>query len=97
MASPMLVIRGLHKSFGANTVLSGLDLEVQAGLAVGVIGPNGAGKTTLFNVLTGVIAPSAGQVWFRDQDITITPDTKEYNDLGRNFQLVSVYSESMLD
>ncbi len=92
MASPMLVIRGLHKSFGANTVLSGLDLEVQAGLAVGVIGPNGAGKTTLFNVLTGVIAPSAGQVWFRDQDITGWPPHRVTQlGIARTFQNLRLF------
>jgi branched-chain amino acid transport system ATP-binding protein len=65
----MLEIAGLHKSFGALRVIDGLDLSVAAGDVVGVIGPNGAGKTTLFNLVAGVLAPSAGSVRFEGHDI----------------------------
>jgi branched-chain amino acid transport system permease protein len=89
---PILVVEELSKSFGANQVLAGLSLEVPAGMAVGVIGPNGAGKTTLFNILTGVVAPTAGRVWFRGREITGRP-THDVIRLGlaRSFQNLRLF------
>ena len=60
--SVVLAVRGLTKRYGGVTALAGLDLEVRAGEIVAVIGPNGAGKTTAFNIITGVMDPSAGTV-----------------------------------
>lgn len=57
-----LVVRGLTVRLGAQTVLSGVDLSVEAGQIVGVFGPSGAGKSTLFATLAGEIAPDAGEV-----------------------------------
>ena len=52
---------GLEKSFGKNTVLKGLDLEVEAGQVFGFIGPNGAGKTTTVRILTGLSGSFEGE------------------------------------
>jgi len=60
--SVVLAVHGLTKRYGGVTALAGLDLEVRAGEIVAVIGPNGAGKTTAFNIITGVMDPSAGTV-----------------------------------
>ena len=89
---PILVVEELSKSFGANEVLAGFSLEVPAGIALGVIGPNGAGKTTLFNILTGVVAPSAGRVWYREREITGWP-THDIIRLGlaRTFQNLRLF------
>jgi ABC-type branched-subunit amino acid transport system ATPase component len=89
---PILVVEELSKSFGANEVLSGFSLEVPAGIALGVIGPNGAGKTTLFNIVTGVVAPSAGRVWYREREITGWP-THDIIRLGlaRTFQNLRLF------
>jgi branched-chain amino acid transport system ATP-binding protein len=65
----MLELRGLSKNFGALKVLDNLDLTVAPGEVLGVIGPNGAGKTTLFNVIAGVMAPSAGAISLDGRDI----------------------------
>ncbi len=46
--------RGLHKSYGANVALAGIDLSVEAGRILGLIGPNGAGKTTALNAILGL-------------------------------------------
>ncbi|MCL4767739.1 MAG: ABC transporter ATP-binding protein [Hyphomicrobiaceae bacterium] len=56
-------------SFGGLTALDQVDLRVHAGETVGLIGPNGAGKSTFFNVVTGIYAPSGGQVLFRGDDL----------------------------
>jgi branched-chain amino acid transport system permease protein len=58
----LLSVRGLTKRFGGVTAVDGVDLDVAAGEVVALIGPNGAGKTTLFNMVSGVLAPSAGTV-----------------------------------
>ncbi len=89
---PILAVKEMSKSFGANQVLVRLSLEVPAGLAVGLIGPNGAGKTTLFNILTGVIPLSTGRIWFRDQEITGWP-THRIIQLGiaRTFQNLRLF------
>jgi branched-chain amino acid transport system permease protein len=68
-AAPMLTVDGVTMKIGANVALDNLRMEVARGEAVGLIGPNGAGKTTLFNVLTGVIPPSAGSIRFLGQEI----------------------------
>lgn len=56
-------------SFGGLTALDEVDLSVKAGETVGLIGPNGAGKSTFFNVVTGLYAPSKGQVLFRGENL----------------------------
>jgi heme exporter protein A len=54
--------QGLEKRFGAVTALRGIDLELQAGLALAVLGPNGAGKSTLLRILAGLSRPTAGHL-----------------------------------
>nr|WP_208403091.1 ATP-binding cassette domain-containing protein [Paenibacillus sp. BK720] len=56
-------VSGLRKSFGKQTVLSGLDLSVPAGSVFALLGPNGAGKTTLIHILSTLIAPDGGKVF----------------------------------
>jgi sulfonate transport system ATP-binding protein len=55
-------VQGLHKAFGDNLVLDGLDLEVRRGEFVVLLGPSGTGKTTLLRLLTGLERPDAGSV-----------------------------------
>ena len=66
----LLEVRGLRRNFGGLAAISDLSFEVEKGEILGMIGPNGAGKTTTFNLITGVYAPTAGQVRFRGEDIT---------------------------
>ncbi len=66
----LLEIRDLTKHFFRLSALSRVSLSVEPGELLGLIGPNGSGKTTLFNCVTGVLRPSAGQVFFRGEDIT---------------------------
>lgn len=54
--------RGIHKAFGARSVLSGVDLEMAAGTITAVLGPSGCGKTTLLRILAGFEDPDAGTV-----------------------------------
>jgi branched-chain amino acid transport system ATP-binding protein len=84
----VLQVSGLTKSFGAVAVASDVAFNVAEGEILGVIGPNGAGKTTLFGMLSGHVAPSAGQIVFRGDDITALV-THERARLGiaRTFQV----------
>jgi branched-chain amino acid transport system ATP-binding protein len=66
----MLEIKGLTKYFGGLAAVSSLDMSMNQGELMGLIGPNGAGKTTVFNLITGFLQPTAGQLVFEDKDIT---------------------------
>jgi branched-chain amino acid transport system ATP-binding protein len=66
----MLKIKGLSKFFGGLAAVSSLDMSMNQGEMMGLIGPNGAGKTTVFNLITGFLRPTTGQLVFEDKDIT---------------------------
>jgi branched-chain amino acid transport system ATP-binding protein len=68
----MLALRQVDAGYGSFQALFGVDLEVQAGEAVGVIGPNGAGKTTLMRVISGLIRPTAGTIAMEGTDVLRT-------------------------
>ncbi|MEK4031115.1 ABC transporter ATP-binding protein [Pseudobacillus sp. FSL P4-0506] len=70
MSKPLLEVKGLTKAFGGVVAVSGVDFHLNEGEIVAVIGPNGAGKTTLFNMITGVLPPTSGQVFFSGKEIT---------------------------
>ena len=83
----MLRTEGLTKHFGGLTAVSGITLEVQDGTIHSIIGPNGAGKTTLFNMLTGEIPVSRGEVYFKGRKITgLKPYQIARIGIGRSFQ-----------
>lgn len=91
-SKPILTVRGLSKSFGSIVTANNIDLDVMPCQLHSFIGPNGAGKTTFFNMLTGVLRPSSGQVMFNGQDITNLPVHKRIRlGLARSFQIVSVF------
>jgi fructose transport system ATP-binding protein len=62
MTAPVLAARGLTKRYGHVTALDGTDFELLPGEVLAVIGDNGAGKSTLIKVLTGAVAPDAGEI-----------------------------------
>jgi branched-chain amino acid transport system ATP-binding protein len=66
----VLQVRKLSRFFGGLAAITDLDLDVFDSEILGVIGPNGAGKTTLFNVISGFLPPSSGQVMLGEEDIT---------------------------
>src|SRR5438445_4934956 len=66
----LLEVRGLEVSYGPLQVLFGVDLTVDTGAQVALLGTNGAGKSTLLRTIAGLVEPTAGEVRFKDQDIT---------------------------
>jgi ABC-type branched-subunit amino acid transport system ATPase component len=83
----LLSVRSVTVRFGGLAAVSDVDLEVGAGSVSALIGPNGAGKTTLFNVITGALRPSSGQIWFDDVDVTTTSTVgRARRGMARTFQ-----------
>ncbi|MFM1767585.1 MAG: hypothetical protein RJA22_114 [Verrucomicrobiota bacterium] len=72
--SPVFRVRGLTKVYGAGTAevraLAGVDLDLYPGELIVLLGPSGSGKTTLLNQLGGLDVPTAGELWYRDMDLT---------------------------
>jgi branched-chain amino acid transport system ATP-binding protein len=67
--TPVLEVAGLTKSFGGLTAVSDVSFAIEEREIFGLIGPNGAGKTTLFNLVTGIFAPTAGDVRFQGEEL----------------------------
>jgi len=90
----LLESRGLSKTFGGLTAVNRVDFQVRAGELRSVIGPNGAGKTTFFNLLTGVLPPSAGRILFKGRDITGLP-AHAVSRLGiaRSYQVTNIFGD----
>jgi branched-chain amino acid transport system ATP-binding protein len=83
---------GVGKAYGDFVALDGVSLTISAGELVSIVGPNGAGKTTLVNVLTGLLAPTAGIVRFKGEDIAgIGPVELARRGMARAFQLVHIF------
>ena len=83
-----LKVNNLHKSFGGNQVLKGVNFEINGPELIGVLGPNGAGKTTMTNILDGAIKPSSGTVYLNGQRIDqFQPFEVARAGLGRTFQV----------
>ena len=88
----VLVVRGLRRRFAGLEALDGLDLSVRRGELLAIIGPNGAGKSTLFNVITGLLPPTAGTVELDGRDVTGTPPHRIARlGVGRKFQVPNVF------
>lgn len=82
-----LVVNDLTKTFGALTAVDELSFTVQEGEILGVIGPNGAGKSTTFNCITGILRPTAGEIYFDRANISNASSHEIVQaGIGRTFQ-----------
>jgi branched-chain amino acid transport system ATP-binding protein len=89
---PLLTVTALHKSFGGVEALRDYHLAIESGSLVGLIGPNGAGKTTVFNLLSGVLSPTSGNIVFQGKDITAQkPHLRAREGLTRTFQNIRLF------
>ena len=90
--SAALRTEGLTKRFGALAAVDGVSLSLPRGARHALIGPNGAGKTTLINLLTGVIRPTAGEVFLGDERITtFAQDRRARRGLTRTYQVSALF------
>lgn len=87
-----LLIEHVSKHFGGLQVLGDINLAVGAGERRVLLGPNGAGKTTLFNVISGLLAPSAGNIFLFGKDVTsLPPHKRAAMGMGRTFQITNLF------
>lgn len=93
MDIPILKVEGIKKYFGGIKVLENVSFELKQGEFKTIIGPNGAGKTTLYNIISGVMRPTAGKIFYREEEITKYPPYKIAK-LGicRSFQTTNLFS-----
>jgi branched-chain amino acid transport system ATP-binding protein len=84
----MLSLTGVSKRFGRILVADRLTLDVGDGEAVGIVGPNGAGKSTLFSIISGDLAPDAGEVTFAGRPVTrLAAAARCRLGIGRTYQV----------
>ncbi|MEF9853413.1 MAG: ABC transporter ATP-binding protein [Hydrogenoanaerobacterium sp.] len=100
MSKNILKTNDITMRFGGVTALNNLSIEINEGEIVALIGPNGAGKTTAFNVITGVYAPTAGEVLFEENAIirnsprlALTPDRITKLGIARTFQNIRLFKD----
>jgi branched-chain amino acid transport system ATP-binding protein len=92
MSNAILTLRGLRKSFGETEIIRGVDLDLARGERHAVIGPNGAGKSTLFHLVSGMLAPTAGEIVFDGQPIDgRAPQDINRLGLARSFQITNIF------
>ena len=83
---------GVSKAFGGLRALDGVSLQIKPGERRAIIGPNGAGKTTLFNLISGELAPSQGQIMLFGRDITrLSPPRRAALGLARTYQVTNLF------
>jgi phospholipid/cholesterol/gamma-HCH transport system ATP-binding protein len=95
-----IAVKGLHKSFGQQKVLEGIDLEVAKGEIVSVLGRSGTGKSVLLKLLIGLDKPDAGSIRIQGQEITALPRDK-LNEVRRGmgflFQQAALYDSMTIE
>jgi phospholipid/cholesterol/gamma-HCH transport system ATP-binding protein len=91
---PAMVVQGLHKSYGEQRVLNGLDLRVGSGQTVAVLGRSGTGKSVLLRLIVGLQKPDAGTIQIQGQEIT-SANLEEMNEIRKKmgflFQHAALY------
>ena len=91
-AEPALSLSDLSKAFGGLSAVDKVSLRVQRGERRAIIGPNGAGKTTLFNLITGELPPTAGQIRLFGRDVTrLAPHRRAALRLARTYQITNLF------
>jgi len=88
----MLRVENVTKKFGGVVAIKDVSFNVKSLEIFALVGPNGAGKTTLFNIITGVIKPTSGKVYFKDDDITtLSPLKIVRKGISRTFQNIRLF------
>jgi len=94
MSDAVLLTENLTKRFGGLTAVDNLSISLPGGRIHAIIGPNGAGKTTFFNLVTGLLSPSSGRIFFRGRNITgCRPHVISRLGIKRTLQVKSVFPE----
>jgi branched-chain amino acid transport system ATP-binding protein len=90
----LIDVRQVSVNFGRFKALSDVSVSFVPGQLTAIIGPNGAGKSTFFNVLSGALPPTSGQVLFEGQDITaLAPHDYARRGIAKSFQITNVFKQ----
>ena len=82
----------LSKVFGGLVAVDNVSVQIKKQTIHAIICPNGAGKTTLFNLLSGVMPPTSGQVFYKGTDIThVSPQKRAHMGIGRSYQITNIF------
>ncbi|HEX2129859.1 MAG TPA: ABC transporter ATP-binding protein [Solirubrobacterales bacterium] len=93
-AGALLAVRGLSRDFGGVRAVHDCSFDVRAGSITSLIGPNGAGKTTAFNLISGLLRPTAGSVSFDGREVTgMRPHKITRSGIARTFQITRVLGD----
>jgi branched-chain amino acid transport system ATP-binding protein len=85
---------GLARHFAGFRAVHDISISIPAGGVRAIIGPNGAGKTTLFNLLSGLLPPTHGRIWFEERDITDLPAFRRARlGIARSFQITNIFGK----
>jgi len=94
MASPLLELDNVTKRFGRVVIAEDLSFAVGSGDVVGIVGPNGAGKTSLFGLISGDLAPGAGEVRFAGRTVTrLDASARCRLGIGRTYQVPRPFAD----
>lgn len=94
VVTPLLELRDVHKSFGSNAVLNGVDLTVYSGEAIAIIGPSGTGKSTILRIICGLLAPEQGELYINGNLVSSEEDIQEGGyglNIGMVFQNAALF------
>ena len=101
MMTPMPSLLSLHSvslTIQNHRILQGVSFDIAEGEVVGLIGPNGSGKTTLFNVISGFLQGTGGQIRYRGEDLApLPPSARARMGIGRVFQNFGIFREMTLE
>jgi branched-chain amino acid transport system ATP-binding protein len=94
MSEVILQARQVGMRFGSFTALKDISVEFRQGELCAIIGPNGAGKSTFFNVLSGALSPSSGQVLYRGEDVSgLAQHEYARRGIAKSFQITNVFKQ----
>ena len=82
---PLLEVKNISISFENRKILDNISFKINPGEILGLLGPNGSGKSTIFNLISGILKPDSGRVFFGNQDATNFPiytRTREHRKMG---------------
>src|SRR3712207_411527 len=99
MAEPLIELKGISKSFGANNVvLDNVDLTIYRGEAVAIIGPSGTGKSTILRIIAGLLAPDSGEIYVQGHlREGLVEEGKESLGIGMVFQNAALFDSLTVD
>lgn len=100
--APCLQFKDATIKFGGLTAVAPLSFDIPRGQMAAIIGPNGAGKTTVFNLITGVYAPTGGEVWFEGERVaaphrTLRPHQLAKRGIARTFQNIRLFGDMSVE